>query len=272
MKINEELLQFVLRQYRRGMFDPERALGHFREKVGILREWKMRRALRSFSAAAGVLLVVAGGLWYHRSREYRWEETTSSSVVLPDQSTVRLKEGATLAFQPRRFTRNRIVRLDGVAYFEVKKDAGSSFEIHSKEACVRVLGTKFQFDTYRGEVDLLEGQVLFSRQDSDRGLRMTGKSHAVLTEESVIPVLAEPDLPNPAVWATGRLIYDATPLDIVLNELAVLFEKDVKVLQAAASGASLTGEFLVSDGLESIVSTIESALNLRIIIDNETHK
>lgn len=258
--INDKL-QYVLRHYRRGMFDPVKGIVRFMEKTGTSRAWKTRRAIRLLAAAAVAAIVLAFGLNLYQTRIKRWEETAASSVVLPDRSVVRLKDGSTLAFQPRRFAKARTVRLNGTAYFEV---TGSSipFQVLSEDACVRVLGTKFQFDADRGTVDLLEGSVMYARQNSEKGLRMTGASRAILPEGSDIPVFTDPEYPNPAVWATGRLVYDAVPLGIVLNELSSVFGKEIKAAPASASGMSLTAEFLVSDGLEHILNAIESALRI----------
>ena len=260
-----EYLQFVLRHYRHKGFDPDMALGRFRTSIGTARIWKRRRAIRWVSAAAASAAILISGMALYQSRMNQWEWTTASAVVLPDQSVVRLKDGASLAFQPHRFSKHRVVRLSGTAYFEVAGQSGASFEVLSDEACVRVLGTVFQFAAESGEVDLLEGRVLFSRLDSGRGLEMTGASHAILHHGSEIPVFADPASPNPAVWATGRLLYDDEPLGTVLSELSDLFGCELTVRPASARTRTLHGEFLVSDGIDLIVKAIESALNVTIL-------
>ncbi len=260
----ENPLQFVLRHYMRGLWDPDKALVRFRKSTGYYDAWKARRAVRRLSAAAVAALLLAAGLALHRSALYRWEETTASSVVLPDHSVVCLKEGSTLAFQPRRFSRERAVRLEGTAYFEVMSDLGAPFEVHSGDARVRVLGTKFQFDAERREVFLSEGRLMFSREDSDKGLLMTDGTAAVLEKDAAIPVFITPSSLNPLAWVTGRLVYDAVPLAQVLNELSTIFGKELETSTQSSDAVMLTGEFLISDGLDHILSAIESALNVDI--------
>ena len=115
VKNNEESLQFVLRHYRRRLFDPDSAIGRLRKAVGIDRNWRIRRAVLGLSATAAAVALILSGMALHRSRMNVWEETTASAVVLPDHSTVMLKEGASLAFQPRRFAKDRTVRLSGTS-------------------------------------------------------------------------------------------------------------------------------------------------------------
>ena len=261
----EDLLQFVLRHYRRGLLDPDAALVRFRRRIGTFDAWRGRRAARRFATAAAAALLLAVGFGLYRSSLNLWEETTASSVVLPDHSTVRLKEGATLAFQPRRFSKERAVRLEGTAYFEVVSDPGAPFEVRSGDARVRVLGTKFQFDAERGEVCLAEGRLTFAREGSGAGLLMTAGTTAILKEGVVLPVFITPEAPNPLAWATGRLVYDAVPLASVLDELSAIFEKDLRTSAQSSDTMRLTGEFLVSDGLPHILSAIESALDVDIL-------
>ncbi|MBR6212213.1 MAG: FecR domain-containing protein [Bacteroidales bacterium] len=261
----EDLLQFVLRHYRRGLWDPDKAIVRFRKNIGYYDAWKARRAVWRLSAAAVAALLLAAGLALHRSSLNRWEETTASSVMLPDHSTVRLKDGSTLAFQPRRFSKERTVRLEGTAYFEVVSDPGAPFEVRSGEARVRVLGTKFQFDAEHREVFLSEGRLLFAREDSDKGLLMTDGTAAVLEGDAAVPVFITTASLNPLAWATGRLAYDAVPLAQVLDELSAIFGKELKTSSQSSDTVLLTAEFLVSDGLGHILSAIESALNVEIL-------
>lgn len=257
-KMENNKLAFVLRHYKEGVFDPKRGLARFRERVGAQREGVRLTVLRWAAAAAAVALLIAAGTGLYRWRLNRWEEVSARAFVLPDQSVVRLQEGAVLTFQPRRFAKERTVRLNGTGYFEVAHNEANPFEVHSGAAKVKVLGTRFQFDASRNTVYVTEGRVLFATEEN--GLELTRGAYAVLQDGK--PVLSAPQLPNPAAWATGRLQYKAVPLGTVLEELSFLFGKELSF--ESADEPSLTGEFTLSDGLSRIISLIESALNVEI--------
>lgn len=259
------LLQFVLKHYSPDTFDTDEALERFRKRTGLYRSVRWRRIARLAGAAAAVAVLAATGLMLHNARINRWEETSASTVTLPDQSTVRLKDGATLAFQPRRFAKERIVRLNGTGYFEVTRNQGSPFEVHSAEAVVRVLGTRFVFDTERKDIYVSEGQVLFAREGSASGLALNAGEHAVLKEDADIPELTDPSTPNPDAWATGLVVYDGVPVEDVLDELSTLFGKRLIIVGKQTADLSLTGEFRLSEGLDPIVPAIESALDITIV-------
>jgi len=248
---------FVLRHYKEGVFDPRRGLERFRERTGMQKEPARRITSRWVAAAAAVALMVAAGVSFYHWRMNRWEEVTARAFVLPDQSVIRLQEGAVLSFQPHRFTKERRVNLNGTGYFEVARNEANPFEVHSEAARVKVLGTKFQFDASENTVYVTEGRVLLSAEE---GLELTKGNYARIING--IPELSAPETPNPAAWATGRLQYDAIPLGTVLKELSSLFGR--KLSAEWADEPSLTGEFTLSDGLPRIISLIESALNVEI--------
>jgi hypothetical protein len=64
-------------------------------------------------------------------------------VVLSDGTKVWVNSASSLGFRSRFDGKNRIVDLEGEAYFEVAKNANQPFIVRTKTANVRVLGTHF---------------------------------------------------------------------------------------------------------------------------------
>ena len=251
-------LAFILRYYQKGLFDPQKGLKRFRNRMGLQRESARIRLFRYITAAASVVLILtAGGMLYHL-RMNRWEEVSAKVFVLPDQTEVRLQEGAVLSFRPYRFAKQRTVKLAGTAFFVVNHYKDIPFEVHADKSMVKVLGTKFLFNASGNTVYVNEGRVLFSA--GAEGLELAKGDYAELKGQ--VPVLSVPEYPNPSAWATGRLQYNAVPLGLVLKELSSLFGKELTI--KSADMPSLTGEFSLSEGLPHILSLIESALDVEI--------
>lgn len=257
---SEKRLEFVLRYYREGVFSPQKGYKRFRKRALAARRGVV---FRYVAVAAALALLLAGGVTLYQWRVNRWEEVTAKAFVLPDQTVVRLQEGSSLSFQPRRFQKERTVKLIGTGFFEVAHDS-SVFEVQSGEARVRDLGTQFQFDASRNAVYVNEGRVLFIKDNAEQGLEMSKGAYAILPEGAEVPVLSDPEMPNPAAWATGIVVYDAVPLETVLKELSSLFGKTLRLFSMTEEQPSLTAEFRLSDGLPCIVSYIESALDVKI--------
>lgn len=93
-------------------------------------------------------------------------------ITLSDGTAVYLNSGSTLTY-PEKFESglNRVVRLHGEAYFEVKKDS-HPFLVETSEVTIEVLGTKFNISSYAEEklieTALVEGSVKISSRENTR--------------------------------------------------------------------------------------------------------
>ena len=86
-----------------------------------------------------------------------------SRLTLPDGTTVFLNADSRLTYNENFSGDTREVRLSGEAFFDVAKDAGRPFLIHTEIIDIKVLGTSFNVRSYNDEriteTDLLQGSV-----------------------------------------------------------------------------------------------------------------
>jgi ferric-dicitrate binding protein FerR (iron transport regulator) len=90
-------------------------------------------------------------------------------LVLPDSTQVWLNSGSSLHYKNDFNSSLREVTLEGEAFFDVTKDPGHPFIVHTSAINVKVLGTAFNIKSYpRDEVietTLLRGLIEVTRQD-----------------------------------------------------------------------------------------------------------
>ena len=252
-------LDFVLKHYKEGAFDTQKAVERFRNAKGI--KPKPRRhwiyAVSAVSVAAAVLL----GIFLFTGKEVsQWVEITSGNAVLPDGTSVMLADGSSLSY---RMEGKREVRMQGKVYFDVSSDESRPFEITAGDAFVRVLGTEFMVDATasKATVYVAEGKVLFARNSRAEGVILTEGMGAELIEDEEIPQIQEVADANQIAWQRGSFIFDQTPLKDVLDCLS----KHYGVSFAATDlSKKLSGEFYTDD-LDLIIELIESALDVTII-------
>ncbi|RKD88294.1 FecR family protein [Mangrovibacterium diazotrophicum] len=142
------------------------------------------RVLRIAGIAASVLILLNIGWWtsfyfngngaQDQSFEYVVNSNTNNNTVLhlPDSTLVYLRPGSELKYDSEFNSRQRIVSLEGEAFFEVTKNAAKPFVVKTEKAEVTVLGTKFNVFAEKGastyQSTLVEGKVMFRASSGKR--------------------------------------------------------------------------------------------------------
>ncbi|MBX3256816.1 MAG: FecR family protein [Chitinophagaceae bacterium] len=94
---------------------------------------------------------------------------SQSKIVLPDGSTVWLNAGSTIEYNKSFDKDIREVSLNGEAYFDVTKDTGRPFIIHTQKINIKVLGTAFNVKSYENdthsETSLIHGSIEVTMKD-----------------------------------------------------------------------------------------------------------
>ncbi|MBN9296709.1 MAG: DUF4974 domain-containing protein [Filimonas sp.] len=93
---------------------------------------------------------------------------TRTRAILPDGSTVWLNAGSTISYEADFDGPLREVKLEGEAYFDVKKDKTKPFIVHANGINIKVLGTAFNVKSYPSdktiETTLIRGLVQLSHE------------------------------------------------------------------------------------------------------------
>ncbi len=182
-----------------------------------------------YAAAAAILLL---GLFIMKF--YKEDSITVSAnevnleITLPDNSHIILRKGSTLHYPAKFDARQRDVKLEGEAFFEVARNEQCPFVIDAQSAEVKVLGTSFNVkcDKEYASVVVKTGKVQMTASQNHTSLILTpGKKGSLknnkLTEDQV---LAD----NYLFWKTGMLNFSNTPLSEVLTEMSVI--KDTAIV------------------------------------------
>lgn len=169
--------------------------------------------------------------------------TAAGSVgefTLPDGSLVKLNSGSKLSYNEKGFITNREVKVDGEAYFDVKKDSRHPFRVGMTNLKVEVLGTQFDVRNYSfcsyEEVVLLTGKV---QTVNETGNTFTLYPNQMLQSDvktgeiSVNEVKAE----NYCRWGSHSLKIENEPLGDLLTTISraycldLVIEKDINRLE-----------------------------------------
>ena len=179
-------------------------------------------------AAALLLLLSTFGVWkWTESPDYQTLRASHEplAIQLPDGSEVWLNANSSLTY-PREFTGDqRMVTLDGEAFFDVSHDPQHPFMVAGGVSTVKVLGTSFNFDSKKGaaisSLSVTTGKVLFfegkkMEKDSTAAVVVMAGNHADLKVVDRTFSLNSLANENYLSWKTGKLTFVNTPLSEVI--------------------------------------------------------
>ncbi len=191
------------------------------------RPWKAWGLLAASVAAVGLGIQLVGPNGPVPVAVHQAAQNGSLTVTLADGSFVRLAEGSIL--REWEAEAGREVSLEGRAFFAVARDEARPFVVRAGDAEVRVLGTRFQVETDGDEVEtvVVEGLVRVSNREGSVEVRpghlARMGSRRVPTTEAVDDVYAYLD------WPEGILVFHATPLALVVEEVSRQYGRPIRV-------------------------------------------
>jgi len=111
--------------------------------------------LLRYAAAAVVLIGISIVYWLSLPNYtvYSTERAETLMVELPDGSSINLSPNSEIKFVADDYSTNRLIKLEGEAYFDVVK--GANFEVETSEGNIKVLGTTFNVDQRREVLNVI---------------------------------------------------------------------------------------------------------------------
>jgi ferric-dicitrate binding protein FerR (iron transport regulator) len=253
------------------------------ESVSIKSASQLKRTLRIWQSVAALVVValsvvsfyvvnksdVKGGLLEVKTVVPSGEK---SKLELPDGTHVWINSASVLTYNTGYGRENRVVHLDGEAYFEVAKNKELPFKVLTKDCEVKVLGTKFNVMAYAEspitETSLLEGKVdvsLFSGTNVEISpgqlVYADGKGGRLQVVDA--------NIQNIICWKDNVLKFDNTPLIDVIEKLNKWYGVDI-ALQNSELLAQKRFTFTVkSESLSELLNIMKLVQPLEYKIDGE---
>lgn len=214
------------------------------------------------------VLVIAFGVYFSFFFNSNIEISTLASqkttIELPDQSQVVLNALSTISYHKKDWNDNRILKLDGEAYFKVEK--GKTFDVVTSQGKVTVVGTQFnvkQRDDYF-EVKCFEGIVNVQSANITRQL-WAGDTYRIIdgkfTETKILSTTPE--------WTKNTSVFNVIPIKEVIAELERQYNIEV-ITKKMNNDRLFTGGFKhtnLNDALTSITQPMN--LTYEIVSSNQ---
>jgi ferric-dicitrate binding protein FerR (iron transport regulator) len=245
-------------------------------RAGIVRR---RRWLQRFGvglAAAAVALVAVGLLSTHRSNSAGYVFGAGEFVTgSKETATVRLGEGSVVRLAPAsrlrviRSPNERVVSLEGRAYFAVTRVEGRRFEVRTRAGTVIVLGTRFDLEANADTLALIvvEGRVALSTRGQQATLE-SGERSGVKNGRLQSPTKVD-DVARSVAWTGNFLVFQATPLAKVASEIAHHYGVRVEIPDPALATRTVTA-WLSEQSLDEALNVVCTIVDAQCLVRNNT--
>ncbi|MFD2871715.1 FecR family protein [Mucilaginibacter ximonensis] len=188
----------------------------------------------------------------------------SYQITLPDGSKVWINALTELKFPTAFSGKERVVELNGEAYFEVAKNKAMPFKVKmTNNTSVQVLGTHFNIMAYDNErsinATLLEGSINI-RKGNQSKLMVPGQQATVTDEINLKEVNADESI----AWINGLFSFDKTDIHTVLRQIERWYSVTIEY-EAKVPDHQITGYISRSSNLPEVVKMLElSGVKLKI--------
>lgn len=151
-------------------------------------------------------------------------------LILNDSTEVWLNAGSSLTFPTRFSGKQRLVKLEGEAYFKVARNENMPFVIETEKLTARVLGTEFNMKVYKdseSHVTLVKGAVKVDMPELDKEVvLMPGEDMAYVDSNFCVKKV---DTDYYTQWRFGYFYFDDMYLVDILSDLGRWYNMTVEM-------------------------------------------
>lgn len=198
-------------------------------------------------------------------------------LTLSDGSKIILNANSRIKYPADYYGGDLDIWLEGEAFFDIVHPEGDeerTLTVHVTEGSIKVLGTKFNVNTYEDatEVVLVEGSVSVEKKDSEK---QTVENKVLKPGEmSRIPQVGQ-DITVSKVrselftsWTKDKLIFDKTPLQNVIRRVEHLYDVRFELGDQELKHIPISGS-LPNNNLEVFLNALEDLMEQRIIKEGD---
>jgi len=185
-------------------------------------------------------------------------------IVLPDGTQVWLNANSTLTYPSQFAAEERIVQLEGEAYFHVEpqrtRGKNIPFKVISNGQTINVLGTEFNISAYAGDpqtkTTLVNGAIEVINLASNSANKIVPGQQAVLQGTKI--KVDEVDVSKAIAWKNGRFSFDGKSFEQIMREMARWYNLTVEY-EGGIPTDQFIGDAYKTDKLATVLRFLESS-------------
>ena len=231
---------------------------------------------------AAVIALTLGGSFIYRQMQTEQTPIALQTITVPagqrinitlaDGTNVWLNARTTIQYPITFNEKERLVKLDGEAYFDVTKDKSKPFIVQTDNYNVEVLGTQFDVNAYSEtgefETTLMSGSVKVASV-SDSTQKITLKpNNKVFLQDGKLHVTAVDDY-NPYRWKEGLICFKNETFTSIMKDFEKYYGLTIQVKNKNVFKYVYTGKFRQTDGIDYALRVLQKDIKFTYQRDDE---
>jgi transmembrane sensor len=238
----------------------------------------LRRTQYVAGIAASALIVLGVSVWFSLGGQtIETDRGERREVALADGSVLQVDPETRMRVKLHDGSRRLVILEHGRALFRVAKDPEHPFLVRANGTVARAVGTAFAVETQMQDVivTVAEGKVAVSVPPPPGSKSAEPELAAMLIADQQLTVggagasasVRKVDSQRELSWASGRLVFEHTPLPRVLEEFNRYNRVQMRVDDAALAERRISGTFNASDP-DSFLDFIRTVANVQVVRDD----
>jgi len=158
-------------------------------------------------------------------------QDVKETITLADGTTACLNSNSKLIY-PDSFEGNeRIVQLEGEAFFDVSEDPSKPFIVETGDMKVKVLGTEFDIKDYKNqkkiETSLLSGEVEVSFKDTRQSIKLEPSQRVTFDKDTKTFDIKTFDVAHQTIWINEELAFSDEKLEDILKKIGYWYGTEI---------------------------------------------
>lgn len=248
-------------------------------QVQVSNKGRGRRLLLTGIAAASVVFALMLGWWMLNDPQQETEIAQLEKFCprgkklhfqLPDGSEVWLNADSKLLF-PEKFTgAKRSIKLQGEAFFKVKRNVDQPFVVSTQNAVIQVLGTSFNINSRNGNsstyTTVVSGKVRVSDLQLVNSVDLVKNQHVSISPDGAVGAISVVNANELTGWTNNILFFDDVSLAEVIVELERWYDMDFEVKDSVLLTKQVRAKF-ENPSIDQILDHISSVLSFNYTIE-----
>lgn len=263
------------------MYDMTLLLSKDTKKETVSQSSKKKFKFRKFieiAAVAAITLVIT--LFYkNQERQEYWLTAQKISVPAGQRINLELSDGTKVWLNSRTkieypavfADKERRIKLDGEAYFQVAQNIHKPFIVQTSKGNVEVLGTQFNVESYSDDstfaTALMEGAVKITAGNYQCQLKPNQMAYLKDGEIKVAPI----EDYNPYRWREGIISFKDATFPYIIHKFEKYYGVEIRIENKAVMNYRCTGKFRHSDGVRYALRVLQKDVDFQFVRDEENH-